>query len=135
MWAILKSPLLMSADLALVASWDADPAAPEKGSGPELIEVLKNHEVLAVSDDPLGKEAVRLEDAPGGGAKSSPDVFVGQMQGGRFAAALLNRGNGPANMTLDLRDLTKVVAAERAGARPNTTWTMARHDGPNRLGL
>lgn len=108
MWAIMKSPILMSADLELVASWDVDPAAPSKGSGPELIEVLKNTEVLAVSDDPLGKEAIRLEDLPSEGAKSSPDVFVGTMVGGKFAVAFFNRGNGPANMTLALDDLAKL---------------------------
>ena len=40
LWAILKSPLLASADLGQVGS--------------ELLEVFKNEEVLAVSDDPLG---------------------------------------------------------------------------------
>ena len=47
MWAIMKSPILMSADLNLVATWAADPAAPEKGTGPELIQVLQNAEVPA----------------------------------------------------------------------------------------
>ena len=116
MWAILKSPLLASADLDLVASWAIDPAAPEKGSGPELIEILKNTEVLAVSDDPLGKEGVRLEDLHGGGVKSSADVFVGEMQGGKFAAVLLNRGNGPTNVTLALSDLGKITGGLQAAA-------------------
>ena len=115
MWSILKSPLLASADLDLVSSWAADPSAPEKGSGPELIEILKNAEVLAVSDDPLGNEGVRLEDLPGDDAKSSPDVFVGKMQGGKFAVVLLNRGNGPTNMTLALTDLSKVAPPPPAG--------------------
>jgi alpha-galactosidase len=108
MWSILKSPLLASADLELVSTWAADPTAQGKGSGLELIEVLKNEEVLAVSDDPLGQEAVRLEDFPGGGIKSSPDVFVGAMVGGKYAVAFLNRAGGPTNMTLALQDLAKV---------------------------
>ena len=58
MWTALKSPLLVSADLIEVATWATDPGAPTKGSGPELIEVLQNTEVLAVADDPKGKEAV-----------------------------------------------------------------------------
>ena len=97
MWALLKSPLLVSADFDEVAKCKAhdccwhlgcthprapamivragptDPEAPEKGSGAELIAVLQNTEGLAVSDDPLGMEAVRLEDA---GGHSSPDVFL-----------------------------------------------------------
>lgn len=49
LWTIMKSPLMESADLTNTA--------------PELIEVLSNTEVLAVSDDPLGKEAIRLGDS------------------------------------------------------------------------
>jgi hypothetical protein len=45
MWTILKSPLLASADFNNVSA--------------ELLAILKNEEVLAVSDDPLGVEAVR----------------------------------------------------------------------------
>ena len=97
-----------------------DPKAPEKGSGAELIAVLQNTEVLAVSDDPLGMEAVRLEDA---GGHSSPDVFLGQMAGGKFAAVLFNR-NGAANMTLKLSD-TKVVnpAAAASHYRVRDLWS------------
>ena len=42
MWTILKSPLLASADFNTVAQ--------------EQVDILTNDEVLAVSDDPLGKE-------------------------------------------------------------------------------
>ena len=144
MWALLKSPLLVSADFDEVANWPTDLEAPEKGSGAELIAVLKNTEVLAVSDDPLGMEAVRLEDA---GGHSSPDVFMvscrdiagiwvaffqgcqqyrcgqGQMAGGKFAAVLFNR-NGAANMTLKLSD-TKVVnpAAAASHYRVRDLWS------------
>ena len=144
MWALLKSPLLVSADFDEVAKCKAhdrcwhlgcthprapaiivragptDPKAPQKGSGAELIAVLKNTEVLEVSDDPLGMEAVRLEDA---GGHSSPDVFLGQMAGGKFAAVLFNR-NGAANMTLKLSD-TKVVnpAAAASHYRVRDLWS------------
>ena len=90
------------------------PADPVKGSGPELIEVLSNAEVLAVSDDPLGMEGLRLEDHAG--TKSSPDVFVGQLHGGGFAAVLFCRGSAAQNMTLALADLTVVNPAASAGA-------------------
>jgi alpha-galactosidase len=42
MWAILKSPMLASADFSNVSQ--------------QLIDVLSNDQVLAVSDDLLGKE-------------------------------------------------------------------------------
>merc|ERR1712167_242442 len=68
-----------------------------------------NTEVLAVSDDPLGKQGVRLEDQKG--TVSSPDVFVGELKGGAFVAVLFNRGSAAANMTLALIDLKTVNAA------------------------
>jgi hypothetical protein len=47
MWTIMKSPLLASADFLAVATFEEDPeAARPTGTGPELIEVLKNTEVL-----------------------------------------------------------------------------------------
>jgi hypothetical protein len=36
MWTILKSPLLVSADLIEVATWEADPASPSKVLPPPL---------------------------------------------------------------------------------------------------
>ena len=49
LWAILKSPLLASADLLAVNQ--------------SFVDILANQEVLAVSDDPLGKEGLRLGDS------------------------------------------------------------------------
>jgi len=112
LWAALKSPLLVSADFNEVATWAADPAKPEVGSGADLIEILKNEEVLAVSDDPLGMEAVRLEDQKG--SKSSPDVFVGAMSGGKYVAVLFSR-SGDTNLTLALSDL-KLAGGSAAAA-------------------
>merc|ERR1712224_485723 len=79
------------------------------GSGPELIEILRNTEVLAVSDDPLGKQGIRLEDQHG--TASSPDVFAGELSGGAFAVVFFNRGSTATNMTLELSDL-KVISAQ-----------------------
>ena len=76
----------------------------------DLLAVLKNEEVLAVSDDPLGLEAFRLEDIKG--TKSSIGVFVGQMQAGKFAVVMFSRGGGPNKMTLEtnmMHDCTKCI--------------------------
>lgn len=113
MWAALKSPLLVSADFNEVATWAVDPKDPNVGSGAELIEVLKNEEVLAVSDDLLGMEAVRLEDQKG--TTSSPDVFVGEMSAGKYVAVMFGRSAG--NMTLALSDL-KIVGGSAAASAP-----------------
>lgn len=67
MWTILKSPLLASADFTNVSQ--------------PLIDVLKNKEVLAVSDDPLAREAIRLGDS-GREDKSIGEIYVGAIQNG-----------------------------------------------------
>ena len=48
-------------------------------------------EVLAVSDDPLGKEGLRLGDS-GRLDKSVGEVYVGPMSDGKFAVVMFNRG-------------------------------------------
>ena len=64
--------------------------------------MLSNREVLAVSDDPLAREAVRLADQPGHIA-SVGEVYVGPTATG-FAVVLFNREAIPMNMTLALAD-------------------------------
>ncbi len=73
LWTIMKSPLIESADLTSTA--------------PELIEVLSNTEVLAVSDDPLGKEAIRLGDS-GRNDRSVGEIYVGELSGGGHAVVM-----------------------------------------------
>lgn len=48
-------------------------------------------EVLAVSDDPLGKEGLRLGDS-GRLDRSVGEVYVGPMSKGKFAVVMFNRG-------------------------------------------
>lgn len=95
-WAVMKSPLLASADLT-----DTDPA---------LIEVLANAEVLAVSDDPLGVEARRLGDG-GRADRSVGEIYAARMAGGAHAVVMFNRNGAPASMTLELGDIVGDAAA------------------------
>ena len=90
MWTILKSPLLASADLLAVDQ--------------SIIDVLANPEVLAVSDDPLGLEGLRLGDS-GRQDKSTGEIYVGEMEHGRFAVVMFNRDWHNVTMTLQEEDL------------------------------
>ena len=94
MWTILKSPMMASADFNNVSQ--------------ELVEILSNDEVLAVSDDPLGKEAVRLGDE-GRGDASTGELYVGQISNGGLAVVFFNRNWQPRNMTLVAADVATVV--------------------------
>lgn len=87
LWAILKSPLLVSADL-------------RNETLGEFIEILRNKEVLSVSGDPLGIEATRLDPNT---TQSIGEVYVGRVQGGH-AALLYNRQETAQNMSLVFAD-------------------------------
>lgn len=114
MWSILKSPLLLSADFLEVVKWQTDPSAPQKGSGRDLLDIVRNAEVLAVSSDPLGAEGVRLEDAVTN-HKSSPDVYVSQMRDGVYAVAMFNRNSSAGSLTFDIADLASLYAGSDKG--------------------
>lgn len=96
MWSILKSPLLVSADLS-----NASAQQP-------FIDILANTEVLAVSGDVLGIEASRLE-----GGASIGEVYVAQTSTG-YAAVLFNRQWGAdTEMTLVFADFTDKTSVAR----------------------
>jgi alpha-galactosidase len=85
MWSILCSPLMAGCD---IRSLDADSAA-----------LLMNREVLAVNQDALGKQAVRVRQ------QGPLEVWVKPLADGSRAAALLNRGSGGADITVTAADL------------------------------
>ena len=102
LWTALKSPLLVSADLTNV------------NVPPAVIDVLKNPEVLAVADDPLGREALRLEDQPG--STSEGEIYAGPLHGGDHVVVFFNRNsNGAVNMSFHLGDVM---------ASADSTWAV-----------
>jgi alpha-galactosidase len=95
LWTILKSPLLISADLT-----DTDST---------FVDVLANTEVLTVNDDPLGNEARRLGDS-GYADKSVGEIYVGAIADGAHAVVMFNRNSAPMTMTLELADVTTTAS-------------------------
>jgi hypothetical protein len=74
--------------------------------------ILANTEVLAVSDDPLGKEGVRLGDSGRLSDRSSGEIYVGPLEHGRFAVVMFNRNHDDAPMTLEEVDLRTLLEPE-----------------------
>jgi hypothetical protein len=91
LWTIMKSPLLISADLTNTDS--------------TFVDVLANTEVLAVNDDPLGNEARRLGDS-GYADKSVGEIYAGTIANGSHAVVMFNRNSMPTSMTLEIADVT-----------------------------
>lgn len=82
LWAILAAPLIAGNDLANMT--------------PEIKAILLNKEVIAVDQDPLGKQGDRAY-------QTGPlEVWTKPMSGGDLAVGLFNRLRSPTEMTLRL---------------------------------
>jgi alpha-galactosidase len=79
LWAMLAAPLMAGNDLQKMT--------------PEIKEILTNKEVIAVDQDPLGRQGSRV-------AKHGPvEVWSRQLQDGSRAVILLNRATTAAPIT------------------------------------
>jgi alpha-galactosidase len=85
MWAILAAPLIAGND---VRAMDAETKA-----------VLTDKEVLAIDQDPLGKQGRRVA------KDGDKEVWARELQGGNRAVALLNRAATPQSITVKWEDL------------------------------
>ncbi|HUO31945.1 MAG TPA: glycoside hydrolase family 27 protein [Bryobacteraceae bacterium] len=85
LWAMLAAPLLAGNDLRSVP--------------PDILEILTNKEVIAVDQDPLGKQGKRV--AKNGGA----EVWARPLAGGAWAVGLFNRGDASARMKFHATDI------------------------------
>lgn len=85
LWSLLAAPLLAGNDLRSVP--------------PDILAILTNPEVLAVDQDPLGKEATRVW------KDGDLEVWARPLKGGAIAAGLFNRGTTPARITARASDI------------------------------
>ena len=85
LWAILAAPLLAGNDLSSMT--------------PETLSILLNKEVIAVDQDPLGKQGDRVS------AVGPNEIWTKPLSGGAIAVGLFNRAESPLSMTLHLSDI------------------------------
>ncbi len=78
LWCLLASPLLAGNDL--------------RDMQPEIVEILTNKEVIAVDQDPLGKQAWRVA------RNGDLEVWARPLAGGSYAVGLFNRGAASATV-------------------------------------
>jgi alpha-galactosidase len=123
-WCVIASPLLIGTDLV-------------SGIDNATLALLSAPEVLAVSQDPLGVQGVRVT-APN---LSGPECWARPLADGSVAALLLNRGGAsaqvtctweelglPAGATADVRDLWL-----RKDLGPSTGGFSAQLDGTSAM--
>jgi alpha-galactosidase len=85
LWCILAAPLIAGNDVRHVT--------------PEILAVLTDKEVIAIDQDPLGRQGWRLRADP------RSEIWIRQLADGGWAAALLNTGDAAADLTIDFPHL------------------------------
>jgi alpha-galactosidase len=84
LWCILAAPLIAGNDLGNMK--------------PEIAGILMNKEVIAVDQDPLGKQGKRVRH------ENDQDIFVKPLQDGSVAVVMVNRGKEEQTIALNWAD-------------------------------
>ena len=85
LWAILAAPLIAGNDL--------------RSMRPEIHDILTNKEVIAIDQDPLGRQGRRVAQ------NGDTEVWARQLQDGSRAVILLNRGAGEQEIAVQWEEL------------------------------
>lgn len=108
LWALLASPLFLGCDLA--------------GLDDLTVRLVANEEVLAIDQDPLGRQGYCVRETRRGdgkgGARRHERVYAKPLLDGSTAVGLFNIADEPSRVVLDFADL------ELAGSHPvRNLWT------------
>jgi len=95
LWALIKAPLLIGCDLTSMSE--------------DTYMILRNQEVIAINQDPLGVQGHRVSDA------GDQEVWAGPLANGDVAVVLLNRGKSDANITATFSQIG--LTASKASVR------------------
>lgn len=106
LWAMLAAPLMAGNDLRAMTD--------------EVRAILTNREVIAVDQDPLGRQGYKVVD------EDWFEVFVKPLSGGDVAVCFFNRGASPLTKTIDWEALKLPQ-----GHRVRDLW---RHEDVGRVG-
>lgn len=98
LWAMLAAPLISGNDLANMPK--------------SIHDILTNHDVIGIDQDPLGKEAARVN------TEGSTEIWTRELAAGAKAIALFNRGEQPAEMRLNI-----TAAGIANGVQARDLWT------------
>lgn len=97
MWAVMAAPLLISANFRKLSA--------------ENIETFTNPEVIAVDQDPLGVQGIRILGGDLAGGNGTANIWSRKLSGGSFAVAFANSGISPvANLTCDAQCAASMIA-------------------------
>jgi alpha-galactosidase len=97
LWALLAAPLLAGNDLSKMR--------------PEIEQILTNRDVIAIDQDPLGKQGDRVSEV------GPVEIWAKPLKGGAKAIGLFNRNDSALPITLKLSDV-----GFPAGAKARDIW-------------
>ncbi|MEP7002338.1 MAG: glycoside hydrolase family 27 protein [bacterium] len=100
LWSMLASPLLAGNDLRTMT--------------PAVHDILVNRDVIAIDQDPLGKQASRIA-----GADSTKEIWSRPLANGAYAVAAFNRGADSVQMTIDFAGM----GIDVRGVTVRDVWT------------
>jgi alpha-galactosidase len=93
LWSILAAPLMAGNDVRKMT--------------PEIREILTNAEVIAVDQDPLGKQGYRFMQHPG------KQIWAKELQGGAWAVCFFNDSDAPVKLRVDWPHLSFLKGSYR----------------------
>ncbi len=119
-WCMLAAPLMAGNDVRAMT--------------PQIRDILTNRDVIAIDQDPAGKQGFRALNEPAKGR----EIWVKELSNGEWAVCLLNLGTAPADLTIEWNRLWTIhgnytvrdVWAKKAvgdTTKPYTT-NLASHD-------
>ena len=85
LWCILAAPLMLGNDI--------------RNLSPEILDILTNKEVIAIDQDPLGKQGVKIKDT------GDLEIWVKQLADGSRAVVLFNRSESTTKMTVNWTEI------------------------------
>ena len=87
MWCMVAAPLIGGNDLRIMT--------------PDIIKILTNKEMIALDQDPLGKQGRKIIDKD----DDNKEIWVKELSGNRMAVAFLNKGDKPASIKVTWKDI------------------------------
>jgi alpha-galactosidase len=85
-WCMLAAPLIAGNDVRHMT--------------PEVTAILTNKDVIAIDQDPLGHQGFRYR------VDKDKEIWAKQLANKEWAVCILNTGDAPAQLSVDLRELT-----------------------------
>lgn len=120
LWCIIAAPLIAGNDVRIMT--------------PETLALMTNKEVIAIDQDPLGKQGFRALADPG----KNIEVWIKELNNGEWAVCALNTSQAPADITVEWNRLWPmqgeftvhdIYAGKSAGdTRKPATFHLDSHD-------